>query len=278
MESDWFDDVAGTRFDTIEWVAEIGSTNTELLERAKAGAGEGLVKIADLQTAGRGRRGRSWTAPPGTALMMSVLLRPPPGSIQPSQASFVTTAWALSAIEAVESACGLALGLKWPNDLVVPSPVAPDDRGPGDPGYRKVAGILTESVLAGAEIEALVVGMGLNTGWPEVPPELAQVAASINLIAGRTLDRPALASSILTHFEVRYSRLVSEGPRSLLPELRSRSETLGQVVRVELGNGDTVTGTARDVDLDGRLVVEDDRGTHHLVAVGDLVHLRPRVT
>ena len=162
MEIPKFDAVEKTRFHDVTWVPEISSTNTVLLERARNGGSEGEVIVADLQTQGRGRRGRTWTAPPGTSLMMSILLRPPENTLSPSNASLITSALALSALAAVDEMTSIKLEVKWPNDLVVdsPNPTLVD----GDPGYRKVAGILTETLVQQNAIEALVVGIGLNTG------------------------------------------------------------------------------------------------------------------
>jgi BirA family biotin operon repressor/biotin-[acetyl-CoA-carboxylase] ligase len=271
--SDWFTEVHGTRFRHVTWVPEIGSTNTELLEAARAGVPEGRVMIADLQTAGRGRRGRQWTAPPGTALMMSVLLRPPAAALPPRQATLVTMAFAAAAAEACARETGVEPGIKWPNDLVVEVDLpAGHER---DQGYRKLAGILTESVVSGNEISALVVGMGLNTGWPEVPVELAGVATSLNLLAGLEIDRPSLARRILTGFERRYAALLDGRYEQVLDEARRRSVTIGRRVRIELARDEFVEGLVTDLDDEGHLLVRSADDTVHVLAVGDVVHVRP---
>lgn len=273
VQSAWPSSISCTRFWQIRWVPEIGSTNTELLDEARGGSPEGHVVIADLQTAGRGRRGRTWTAPAGTSLMMSVLLRPPAGSLSAPQASLITSAFAVAAVDAVRASCSVSVALKWPNDLVVD--VADADRVDDDQGYRKVAGILTESILSGDRVEAVVVGMGLNTGWPEVPPELRAVAQSLNLLAGHPIDRPALATSILEGFERRYASLVEardiDGLRSAV---LSRSATVGRSIRLDLGD-EVVEGIAVDVDHDGRLIVETSPGERRDITVAEVVHLRP---
>ncbi|WP_428119268.1 biotin--[acetyl-CoA-carboxylase] ligase [Candidatus Poriferisodalis sp.] len=286
-DSQRFDAVGGTRFSDVEWYAEIGSTNTELLERARSGAPEGLVMIADLQTAGRGRRGRRWTAPPGTSLMMSVLLRPPHAALPTSRASLVTLALGLAAADACDETSGVRPRLKWPNDLVVSRA---DE--PGQPD-RKVAGILAESITGGGRLEALVIGMGLNTGWPQVPPELAAIATSLNVESGAPVDRTLLARRVLEGFERRYVRLCGgdggDGA-ALLDEARRCSATLGRRVRIEFdaaalrtpngrdaagrADANALEGVATDLDADGRLLVTDLHGVVHTVAVGDVVHLR----
>ena len=307
IESPHFGSVGGTRFTDVEWYDEIGSTNTELLDRARRGAPEGVVLITDLQTAGRGRRGRRWTAPPGTSLMMSVLLRPPPGPLPPTRAALVTLAVALAAADACEQTSGVRPRLKWPNDLVIADSAGrdsagPDSAGPASAGRdsagpdRKLAGILAESISMHGALSALVVGMGLNTGWPQVPPELEGVATSLNLEAGAAVDRTALARRVLEGLEARYELLCradhglggGSGAAAVLDEARRNSATLGRRVRISFdatadrpATDDPKTGPpileglASDLDAYGRLLVTDDAGAIHTVAVGDVVHLRP---
>ncbi len=271
-----FDSVDKTRFSDITWVPEIGSTNTALLDRARKGASEGEVIIADLQTHGRGRRGRIWTAPSGTSLMMSILLRPPPGTLSPNNASLITSALAMSALAAVEEVANIQLEVKWPNDLVVDSPDLILDKG--DPGYRKVAGILTESLIQQNQIEALVVGIGMNTGWGQVPPDLQLIATSLDVLAGSPVDRSQLAHNLLEKFEAEYIGLFEpSGIENLLKRLRDHSATLGRRVLVHMnqdGETNPLEGQAIDIDESGRLLVKFDNGDTRAVAVADVEHLR----
>lgn len=293
FDSPHFRSVASTRFVEVEWHDEIGSTNTELLDRARRGAPEGMVLIADLQTAGRGRRGRRWTAPPGTSLMMSVLLRPPPDPLPPARAALVTLAVGLAAADACEQVSGVRPRLKWPNDLVIAGPTGPDAAGHDAAGHgavrhdRKLAGILAESISTQGLLSALVVGMGLNTGWPEVPAELEGVATSLNLESGAPVDRTLLARRVLEGLEARYELLCraadGAGASVVLDEARRNSATLGHRVRVSLdattdapaNDARSLEGVASDLDTEGRLLITDDAGAVHTVAVGDVVHLRP---
>ncbi len=276
MEIPNFDSVDRTRFSDITWVPEIGSTNTALLDRARKGGSEGEVIIADLQTQGRGRRGRTWTAPPGTSLMMSILLRPPPGTLSPDNASLITSALAISVLTAVEEITNIQLEVKWPNDLVVDSP--DPILGSGDPGYRKVAGILTETMIQQNEIEAMVVGIGINTGWGQVPPELQLTATSLDVLAGSTVHRTQLAQKLLENFETEYAALLEpSGKENLLLRLREYSATLGKQVLVHLNEeGETkpIKGQAINIDESGRLLVELDNGDIQAVSVADVEHLR----
>ncbi|MFN0091884.1 MAG: biotin--[acetyl-CoA-carboxylase] ligase [Acidimicrobiales bacterium] len=243
----------------MEWVTETGSTNRDLLERAQAGEAEGVVRAAEHQTAGRGRRGRSWQDVPGASLMVSVLLRP---ALAPARIHTLTMAWAVAAAEACEAAAGVAPQLKWPNDLLV--------------GERKLAGILAESVVVGGRIDAVVIGMGLNANWPgELPAELAGIATALNRECGREVDREELLIELLTRFEPLYAALGGEaGQADLLARYRRRSATLGRQVRIELDGGQ-LEGHALDVTPEGHLLVQVGDAVRE-VAAGDVVHLRPQ--
>lgn len=269
----WFGALDGTRFVRVRHVSETGSTNTDLLAAARRGEPEGAVLIADIQTAGRGRRGRRWEAPPASSLMMSVLLRPPPRTVRAESASLVTTALACAAAEACERVAGVTPQLKWPNDLVV-------ETRSGE--LAKLAGVLTETLLAGSFAEALVVGMGLNVNWPAVPDELVGVMTSLNLLCDRAVSRVALARELLVGFERRYAQLVGGGVgdelavENLVAEATRRSATLGRTVRVEKAGERTapLVGTAVALDDTGALIVEDAEGHRHTVTVGEVVHAR----
>ena len=247
--------LAGTRFATVRFFDEIGSTNTEAVEAARAGAGEGLVVVADHQTAGRGRLGRTWSTAPGTALLVSVLLRPP---LPIDEVPIVLMAAGLAACDGVEGAAGFRPRLKWPNDLVVAD--------------RKLAGLLTEST--GGADPAVVLGLGLNVGAGAYPPDLPEPATSCEEEAGRTVDRAEVLVRLLSALEARYSTVLATGGRkATLDAYRADSATLGRRVRVELTGGEALEGEAAGVADDGRLVVVDAAG-EHLVSVGDVKHLR----
>jgi BirA family biotin operon repressor/biotin-[acetyl-CoA-carboxylase] ligase len=238
--------------------ASIDSTNRYLLEEARAGAPEGLVAVADHQDAGRGRQGRVWTAPRGSSLLISVLLRP---TIAPDRLMLVTMAAGVALAEAVEQVAGFVVALKWPNDLVV--------------GDRKLAGLLAEAdVPAGAPRPAgVVVGAGCNVQWDAFPPELAATATACNLEAGHPVDRDEVLTAFLDRLDVRYGSLdrVAEA-------YQARLGTLGRRVRVELGagaQGRTVFGVATGIDGSGRLLVDADDGERHELTAGDVFHLRP---
>jgi BirA family transcriptional regulator, biotin operon repressor / biotin---[acetyl-CoA-carboxylase] ligase len=238
--------------------ASIDSTNRYLLDEARAGAPEGVVAVADHQDAGRGRLGRVWSAPPGSSLLVSVLLRP---AITPDRLMLVTMAAGVALAEAVEQVAGFPVALKWPNDLVV------DD--------RKLAGLLAEADLgpgAGgiAVAVAVVVGAGCNVQWERFPTELEATATACNLEAGRPVDRDDLLDAYLARLALHYGAL-----DAVAPAYRARLATVGRRVRVDLAGGAVLVGTAVSVDDAGRLVVEAGDGTHHDLAAGDVHHLRP---
>jgi BirA family transcriptional regulator, biotin operon repressor / biotin---[acetyl-CoA-carboxylase] ligase len=270
---------AGTRFADVRWVAETGSTNTDALEAARAGEPEGIVVVADHQTAGRGRLGRTWTAPVGGSLLCTILLRPPA-----AVAGATTMAVAVAAAEAVAELTGRAPRLKWPNDLVWP--------GDGSEPDRKLAGILAEvdwpagATIAGGWAEpkpterlVVAVGIGLNVAWgSDVPEELAEIAVALDHLTAPAPapDRVELLVAMLRRLDQRYGALVAspDGATELRSAWRDRSATLGRRVRVDLG-ADDLEGTAVDITTDGHLVVDTEAG-RRTVAVGDVVHLRLR--
>jgi len=240
-----------SRFHEIRQFGEIDSTNRYVLDRARAGTAEGLVAVAELQRAGRGRLGRSWTAPPGTSLLVSVLLRPP---LPPERMHLATVAMALAAATACEEVAGVRPELKWPNDLVV--------------GGAKLAGVLAET-----DAGAVVVGLGLNVDWPE--GALPEGAVSLDRVSAARVERGQLLAALLGALEGRCRQLGDPGGRAeLAADHRAALVTLGQVVRAELSTG-VVVGIAEQVDDRGHLLVRTPDGARLEVAAGDVVHLRP---
>lgn len=239
--------------------ASLPSTNDWLLERAREGAPAGMVALADYQSAGRGRRGRRWEAPPGSCLLVSVLLRP----LAPVHMLFACTA-ALAL--ATSDACGdlgcVQPAIKWPNDLVVED--------------RKVAGILAESDPSAPGGRpgsvAVVAGVGCNIDWPGPP---GAGGTSLAAHATERVDRDRLLSAMLERLGTRAGSLdTDDGRRAIVAELRARSSTIGREVRVETAGAGTFVGVARAIEDDGRLVVSTDAGDVD-VSAGDVVHLRP---
>ncbi len=238
----------------VQWVEKTGSTNADLIAMAQQGAASQTVLAADYQFSGKGRRGRSWGAAPGSSLLFSVLVRP---RLDPEAAHLVTTALALSAVEACDALAGVRPGLKWPNDLVV--------------GDRKLAGVLAESMVTGNRLEAVIVGMGINVRTGAAPVETVDTAVSLEDLCGSEVDRSELLAEILGRFSHWMNGIDKpNGQTALMAAARQESATLGRRVSVELADGAVLEGLAEDLDQRGALVLAGNRR----VVVGDVVHLR----
>jgi BirA family biotin operon repressor/biotin-[acetyl-CoA-carboxylase] ligase len=244
----------------ILYYRSIGSTNDVARELAAQGAPEGTLVIADEQTAGKGRRGRRWLAPPATSLLMSLLFRP--RFLAPYQAQRLTMICSLAVIEAIEAVTGLSAAIKWPNDIVVQG--------------KKAGGILTELGGTGQRLDFAVVGLGLNVnldfGAVQAMEELAATATSLSQELGREVSRLALLWRVLENVEGRYQRLgAGELPHD---EWASRLVTLDHHVMVDTPQG-VVEGWAEGVDADGALILRANCGERRRVLAGD-VTLRKR--
>jgi len=231
---------------------ETGSTNADLLAEARSGAAEGLVLVAEAQTAGRGRLGRSWTSPPRAALTCSVLLRP--DRVRPAQRGWLPLLTGIAVAAALHDEAAVDARLKWPNDVLV--------------GGRKIAGILAE-----AHGDAVVAGFGVNVTLTEA--ELPVPTATSLLLAGAACtDRQQLLEAVLTRLAGGYRAWTADpDAASLSAEYLAWCATIGQPVRAELPGGGQLSGTAVDVDTTGRLAVQTPSGVQ-LVGAGDIVHLR----
>ena len=249
-----------------------GSTNDVAHERAAAGAAEGLLVIADEQTAGRGRLDRRWWAPPGSSLLMSLLLRP---ALPPDRAGQLTMCLGLAAVEAIEAVTGLRPALKWPNDLLLEG--------------RKLGGMLTELRLDGERLAYAVLGLGVNVNVAfdegrtderrttdssfviRPSSELADTAISLSMVLGREVDRVALLAALLARCEAWYERaLAGESPHAAWA---ARLDTVGRRVTVATTTG-SVAGMAVGVTPEGALLVRGDDAAEHVIWSGDVTALR----
>ena len=239
-------------------VEATGSTNADLLADAAAGAPEGSALVADHQRAGRGRLGRAWLTPPGSALAVSVLLRPPTATRD--RLGWLPLLAGLSVLDALdELAPDVGAAVKWPNDVLVRI---------GD-GEAKVAGVLVQAAPAGAG-SAIVVGIGVNVSTPASDLPVGVAATSLTA-AGADVDRESLLGVLLDHLGRRYARWVAG--TDPVADLRARCATLGQDVVVDRSGG-VLTGRAIDLDPTGRLLVRQADGTTEAVDAGDVTHLR----
>jgi BirA family transcriptional regulator, biotin operon repressor / biotin---[acetyl-CoA-carboxylase] ligase len=236
-----------------EFFATCASTNDVVRGRAAEGAAEGLLVVADSQTAGRGRLGRSWHSPSGQNLYFSLLLRP----ALPARDATPLTLLAGAALARTLAEAGAIPRLRWPNDLVV--------HAAG--GLRKVAGILTEMASDGDRIRHIVLGVGLNVNSLEFPPDLVERATSLRLALGHACDRAQLLVDFLAGFESIYDDFLARGPAPGLAQWRRHAD-LGRVCRIDQ-DGVRVDGIATDIDEDGALLVRDDAGQVHRIVSGE---------
>ncbi|GAA0388103.1 biotin--[acetyl-CoA-carboxylase] ligase [Acrocarpospora corrugata] len=245
----------GSLWSAVKVVERTGSTNADLANAARENIREGAILVAESQFAGRGRLGRSWTAPPRSGLTFSVLLRP---DVPTARQGWLPLLFGLAAATGVRAHTGVDVRLKWPNDLLV--------------GERKLAGVLAERVDS-----AVVVGMGLNVTMRQ--EELPVDRATSLLLAGApSLNRGELLIAVLRELEARYREWVDangdvEACGSRAAYLAG-SATVGREVRVELPGERVLIGEATGIDRAGYLVVRSE-GTDHKLSVGDVVHVRP---
>jgi BirA family biotin operon repressor/biotin-[acetyl-CoA-carboxylase] ligase len=216
----------------------LGSTQDLARDEAEAGVSEGTVVVADEQTAGRGRQGRSWVSPPATNLYFTVVLRPTVAHLTPL-GMIVPVAVA----EGIEEAVSLACGIKWPNDIVV--------------GGRKISGVLIDSELDGNEVRYALVGIGINVNFDPRPfPEIAEIATSVLAQTGAPAARETIFAAVLNNLEARY-----RGPAEVFGVWKQRLTNLGQPVTVHDSEGVPIDGFAESVTEDGSLVLRLADGT-----------------
>jgi BirA family biotin operon repressor/biotin-[acetyl-CoA-carboxylase] ligase len=254
----------------------VGSTSDVVRRWLGAGLPEVCLAVADEQSAGRGRQGRSWWAPAGRALLLSLGFRPT--WLSPARAWQLGAIASLAMADAAEETAGLAEGtirLKWPNDLVVEAEATASILSPG---YRKLAGVLGETSGLGTDQPTVVVGLGINAGWPaaEFPPELASGMTSLHEASGgRPIDRALLLDAFVGRLEVRVEAL--RAGRFDIAGWRDRELAAGRVVRLERPDGTEEVVRALGADpATGALLVEDPTmpGRERAVLSGEIRHLR----
>jgi len=271
--------VEGGLWTDLRVVAETASTNADVVEAARSGADEGLIVVAESQTAGRGRLTRRWQSPPRAGLTFSVLLRPD-AAVPAVAMGWLPLLIGVALAEAVGRIAMVETALKWPNDLLVN-----DGSGDGGPEYGKCAGVLGEMVPAaagGAGPPGIVVGVGLNVSQTAAElPAPADPAAprptSLAVAGAMCTDRDPLLRGILRAIAVWYGRWrdadADTEASGLRAAYRDYCVTVGREVAVSLPEGGVLHGHASDVDAQGRLVVRTPDG-ERAVAAGDVEHVR----
>lgn len=232
---------------------EIDSTNLVIKKMAEEGAPEGTLAVADMQTAGRGRRGRTWASPAGEAIYMSFLLRP---DCTPDRASAITLVCALAVVEAIREIGLKDCGIKWPNDIVA--------------NGKKVCGILTEMSAELDGINYVVPGIGINVNQEGFEGDFAAHATSLYLELGHKINRSKLISRIMFFFEENYELFKKTYDLSFLVDKYNKfSANCGKEVRVLDPKGE-YTGIATSINEQGELLVKKEDGTIVQVYAGEV--------
>ena len=236
---------------TVHFARETDSTNLWIKRLAKEGASEGTLALAEFQSAGRGRLGRSWEVPEATSVMMSILLRP---KFEPQYAPTLTLVMGMAVAKAVKS-LGFDVSIKWPNDVVV--------------SHKKICGILTEMGVRDGKIDYAVIGVGINVNIKEFPEEMADKATSLFLESGREFDRSQIPGLVMEAFEEYYEKFAATCDLSgLKEEYESILANYNQPVRVLAK--EPYEGVARGITDGGELLVEKTDGTIVAVSAGEV--------
>ena len=236
---------------TVHFARETDTTNLWIKRLAKEGASEGTLALAEFQSAGRGRLGRSWEVPEGTSVMMSILLRP---KFEPQYAPTLTLVMGMAVAKAVKN-LGFDVSIKWPNDVVV--------------SHKKICGILTEMGVRDGKIDYAVIGVGINVNIREFPEEMADKATSLYLESGKEFDRSQIPGLVMEAFEEYYEKFAATCDLSgLKEEYESILANYNQPVRVLAK--EPYEGVARGITDGGELLVEKTDGTIVAVSAGEV--------
>lgn len=237
----------------LEYSERVSSTNDVILDMAGRGAPHGTVCLADEQSAGRGRRGYGWFSPPGCGIWASVLLRP---RLSAARTPPLTLCTAAAVARALETAGGVTVQIKWPNDLLLRD--------------RKVAGILAETRVVAGDEPVIVVGMGINVNHTRdlFPDEISASATSLRIESGGPVGREDLFMAILASFESAYADYLASGPAALLGEVDARLAWRGRTVEADSPAG--ASGRVSRVDEEGGLVLARQDGGPLVIRSGSI--------
>ena len=236
----------------IVFLPEIDSTNNLIKKYLINGAHEGLVVVAESQTGGRGRMGRTWHSPPETGIYLSVLLKP---IVEPDRFSCVTLLAGVSAVLAINEFSHQHGSLKWPNDVLI--------------NGKKVCGLLCEMIQKQGEPSAVIIGIGINANHlaEQFPGNLKNTATSLRIVNGSPINRLTVIRSFLTNLDREYQTYLTKGEHSMIKKWRLNTDLFGKKVSVKRGSV-IITGTAIDLDESGRLVLRRDNGYDEIIDSG----------
>jgi len=242
----------GTRF---HYFREIDSTNNYARGLAERGEPQGAIVIAERQTLGRGRLGRSWVSPPYVNLYCSIILRP---TLPPAHTPRITLTAAVALADAIESFSPVAPVIKWPNDILA--------------GGKKLAGVLTEAVSNSQRVEFVILGIGVNLNYSpdSMPPEIRERATSLSVLAGKSVSREGFLRRLLQDLDRCYGILEETGFAALAPRWDARFGLRGRRVRVEMTDR-TIIGRAIGIDADGALIIDAPDGGRQRIVAGDVI-------
>lgn len=234
---------------------ETDSTNTRAKDLAAKGAPEGTLVIAERQTAGRGRKGRSWLSPEGGGIYSSLILRP---AIPPNEVSAITLLTAVVVVETLRTLTPLRPKIKWPNDILI--------------NGKKIAGILTEMSMEMDSVDYIIVGIGLNVNTPLTgfTEELQQIATSIFIETNKRWERSSLIREYLKWYEIYYDIFKKDGFTSIAGRWKAFTDIIGKRVTVDM-TSQKITGDVVDVDNTGVLIIRDAKGEMHRIYSGDVI-------
>jgi len=234
---------------------ELDSTNASAYRRAQEGGVEGEIVIAEGQSRGKGRMGRSWISPPYLNLYLSVILRP---KLAPVHAPQITLMSAVALAETLQSFIPFPPEIKWPNDILVEG--------------KKIAGILTESCCEADRLLFVILGIGVNLNFPcdLMPESIREVATSVLILTQRPVDRAAFTRGLILNLDRCYGEFEDRGFPSIARRWEGFFRLRGKRVRVEM-LGQEIWGRAVGIDGDGALVLEDDGGRQQKIIAGDVI-------
>ncbi len=249
---------AGSMWEKIFFFEDIDSTNTAAMKLAEKGFKHGVVVLADSQSKGKGRRGRTWFSPAKSSIYMSVILNP---EIEPKDATLLTLMAAIACAQAIKNTTGLDVKIKWPNDITL--------------NGKKLGGILTEIKSDTEKIIFAVIGIGINVNVKpdNFPADISSVAASLSGHTGSEHSRTLIIAEILKEIERWHNAIIQGRRQAVISEWKKLTSTLGKRVMIDSSKG-AVTGLAEDIDDDGVLLLKLDSGAIVKINAGDLTELR----